>query len=392
MTGVQTCALPISTEAGHWSLDCKSGALTGLAALARGGYDAVLVDERAGHHPGEDVLVAAHRAGLGIPMFLLAEDAGPDRAARARRAGAVDALPRDVGGLRLAEAVREAVRAARPAPSPPRPATPLPVTTEEVLAAARAGRLEVAFQPQVELQTGALTGVEALVRWAGPGKEHFHPARWVRSLEETGAVLELDLWMIEEAMRRFAQLGGRVGRLSVNVSAATLSNEQFLRRIDRLLPGLSGEVELELTETAFLEDPGGAANLLHVLRALGLRIALDDFGVGHSTLARLKDLPVDTLKVDRSFVQGITEGTRPAAIVEAIALIGARADLDVVAEGIEHTEQLERLRALGVGKGQGYLFSPPRRSSQLGRWLETYEAERRARTTAASATIVQPGA
>lgn len=245
----------------------------------------------------------------------------------------------------------------------------LPRTGEEVLAAARAGDLDIAFQPQVDLRTGKPVGVEALARWA-PRERGTVDTEWlVSELERSGAVAELDLWMLEQATRKLADRALGLPSISVNMSPLTLASPGFLARVSRLLPAEPGLVELELTETALGREAFPTSNILHVLRALGFRVALDDFGLGQASLRRLRDLPVDTLKINRTFVHGMDFGLRDAAIVEAVALLGEKAGVDVVAEGIETEAQASRLVDLGLTKGQGFLYARPLLEEELVGWM-----------------------
>ncbi len=245
-----------------------------------------------------------------------------------------------------------------------------PRRPEEFRAAASSGALQLAFQPQVDLGTGATVGFEALARWNPSGQPIRPIAEVVGWLERIGAVAELDLWVLEQAIARIAQES--LPRVAVNLSPASLIRPDFLSRAAALLPVAPGRIELELTESAvlFALDPGSmVSNSLHVLRALGLRIALDDFGVGQSSLLRFRDLPIDVVKVDRAFTPGFAGDERSRAILEAVVALGRRLSVEVVAEGIETSAEAEEIRALGVARGQGFFFSKPLLDEELTQWL-----------------------
>jgi diguanylate cyclase (GGDEF)-like protein len=240
-------------------------------------------------------------------------------------------------------------------------------TPADVQEAARSGALDVAFQPQVDLTTGDLRGVEALARWRPAARSSPDMGRVVAELERTGAIIELDLWVLRRAIERLASIGPELRRIAINLSPVTLASPSFLGRISRHLPSVPGRLELELTGSAVLREAYPVSDALHVLRALGFRIALDDFGLGDSSWLRVKHLPVDTLKVDRAFTSALTG--RNAAIIEAMVTLGERAGLEVVAEGIETAQQLGRLRELGIRLGQGFYCGRPVELSDLAEWM-----------------------
>ena len=229
--------------------------------------------------------------------------------------------------------------------------------------------LEVALQPQVDLRSGLPFCTEALARWTADPGEVPNIAESIRALECNGMIFELDLWMLENALKAAEPHWDKVPRVAVNISPVTLLTPGFLDRLGVLLPYGSGCLEVELTETSLLGDIDRAAKVLHVLRALGVRVALDDFGSGYSSLLRLQELPIDTLKLDREFVQQIESDVRTQAIVESVMTLARRLELDVVVEGVETEVQARQLVSLGIVKGQGYWYGHPMSADELQIWL-----------------------
>ena len=231
----------------------------------------------------------------------------------------------------------------------------------------------VLYQPQVSLEHGQIIGSEALVRWQHPEAGLIAPNRFVPLAEETGLIVPLGEWVLRTACRQAArwEREGWPLRQSVNLSARQLSEQGLVQAVQDALQdsGLSPcLLDLELTESALVAQGEAAAERLSALRALGVRISLDDFGTGYSSLAYLRRFPLDVLKVDRSFVQGLTS-PRPSgsvqhtrqdhAVVKAIIDMAHALDLEVVAEGVETPAQHETLRQLNCDYMQGFLFSPP---------------------------------
>ncbi len=232
--------------------------------------------------------------------------------------------------------------------------------------AAERGELRLRYQPKVELATGRVVGVEALIRWEHPDLGLLHPVEFVRLAEETGLIVPLGRWVLWEACRRareWRDLSGEAAPVvCVNVSACQLREASFVAQVAMALEasGLDPDsLELEITESAVMRDAPEAWGALSDLRKLGVRLAIDDFGTGSSSLGRLRELPVDALKVDRSFVAGLGRDPGSLAIARAVTVLAHDLGLVVTAEGIETTEQASVLRALGVDLGQGFYFAPP---------------------------------
>lgn len=222
----------------------------------------------------------------------------------------------------------------------------------------------VHYQPLLECETSAIIGVEALVRWQPAGEPLVYPARFIALAEETGLIGALGDWVLETACRqvqRWRRGGNPDLRLSVNLSARQLRQPEFPDRVTRILSdtGLDPDaLELEITESMLMEHGSMVIGTLHALRSLGVRVAIDDFGTGYSSLAYLKRLPLDTLKIDRSFVADIPSHEGGAEIAAAIIALAHTLHLDVLAEGVENEAQLGFLKAHGCDYFQGFLISP----------------------------------
>jgi len=216
------------------------------------------------------------------------------------------------------------------------------------------------YQPIVSLATGEITGFEALARWRHPQRGLVLPDEFIPLAEETGLILTLGPALLREACREVAQLRDARLTISVNLSARQLGGDGLLEEIDEALAaaGLAAaRLKLEVTESAIMSNADAAIAVLLELRARGVGIQIDDFGTGYSSLSYLQKLPVDTLKIDRSFVSRIDDGGDKAEIVESIIALARSLDLEVIAEGIETEGQLGRLRMLKCDGGQGFLLS-----------------------------------
>jgi len=223
---------------------------------------------------------------------------------------------------------------------------------------------EVHYQPIVLLNTGMCVGFESLIRWQRNG-EAVSPATFIPLAEELGLIESLGTWVLREACQTFARwqrrFPGRLDYITVNVSSRQLVHQNFLSVVEKAVADARlepSQLRLEITETALMENPNGAAQLLRDLRDFGVKIYLDDFGTGYSSLSHLHRLPVDALKIDRSFVKSLLQVDRPA-IVESILALAHTLNTNVVAEGIETDVQALELERLGCTHAQGYLFSKP---------------------------------
>ena len=221
------------------------------------------------------------------------------------------------------------------------------------------------YQPKVSLATGLLTGAEALLRWNDPETGLTLPDQFIPSLEETGLIYEVGRWALGKAKTDYARwraAGLSVGRIAVNVSPEQLRDPDFLAELERTVgvgPHAATGLELEITEGVMMEDIDRNIASLRAIRAMGLTVAIDDFGTGFSSLSYLAKLPVDTLKIDRSFVIGMTQSPEGLALVSTIISLAHGLRMKVVAEGVEAEEQSRLLRLLGCDEMQGFFFSEP---------------------------------
>jgi diguanylate cyclase (GGDEF)-like protein/PAS domain S-box-containing protein len=233
---------------------------------------------------------------------------------------------------------------------------------------------EVHYQPIIDLATEHIRGVEALVRWRHPERGLMSPLTFIPLAEETGLIGQLGLWVLRtgcqdvRAWQRLQPVHETPLNLSVNLSARQLQEPRLVDQVAEVLAqtGLDpATLTLEITEGMLLHDAEGIMARLRALKDLGINLALDDFGTGYSSLSYLQRFPIDVLKIDKSFVDRITEGTEATALVRTIVALSEALKLRTVAEGIEEPEQLEHLRVLGCHGGQGYFFAKPLPADQL---------------------------
>jgi len=217
------------------------------------------------------------------------------------------------------------------------------------------------YQPIVQMATGAPYGVEALARWQHPQRGLVMPGEFIEAAEETGLIIALGAWAFDTACRQSAAWDGKV-MMSVNLSARQCTHPDLVSAFGEILQRTGADpaaVSLEITETALMEDIELSTATLSALKELGLRLALDDFGTGYSSLRALQHLPVDVVKIDRSFIEPIERDPQEAAIVAAVISLSHALGLRTVAEGIETIAQVDRLRALGCDLAQGFYFAKP---------------------------------
>jgi diguanylate cyclase (GGDEF)-like protein/PAS domain S-box-containing protein len=234
------------------------------------------------------------------------------------------------------------------------------------------------YQPIVDRSERAVA-VEALLRWEHPDLGTIGPDRFIPLCEEVGLIVPIGRWVMQRAsaqMRAWRSSGLRPLRLALNVSARQVSDPHMLANVREALALLQGApdlLELEITESILLADPGNARQTIAELKSLGVRISLDDFGTGYSALAYLKHFPVDTLKIDRAFVRDLPHDRGDAAIVAAVVALGHAMDITVVAEGVETPEQAELVRRLGCDALQGFHFSRPLPAQRLEAVLRAWD-------------------
>jgi diguanylate cyclase (GGDEF)-like protein/PAS domain S-box-containing protein len=238
------------------------------------------------------------------------------------------------------------------------------MTKSKLKRAFERNELLVHYQPKYNLETGQVIGAEALVRWELPERGIILPSDFIPIAEETNLIIEIGEWVLDRVCEDFKYWSKSVspGRVSVNLSLKQLRQPNFISRISSILRGhqLSPtSLELEITETTLMEDPARTIKLLDELYALGLHLAIDDFGTGYSSLSALQQFPINTLKIDQSFVKNIAVDSDDATIVGTIIHMGRSLNLDVVAEGVETEEQLNFLQTLNCTYVQGLLFGDP---------------------------------
>jgi len=248
----------------------------------------------------------------------------------------------------------------------------------ELRAAVQNRQFELHYQPQVVAASGRLCGVEALVRWRHPELGLVPPDKFIPIAEETGLIEAIGAWVLEEACRQLGEWR-RAGigdlQMAVNLSARQLRAADLVATVRELIArhGLGeGDLELEITESVAMAEPSAAIDRLHALRALGVRLAIDDFGTGYSSLAYLKRLPIQTLKLDRTFVRDIETDPNDAAISAASLALAKSLGLQVVAEGVENAAQRDFLASRGCDVLQGYLFGKP---APAGEWTARWSGK-----------------
>jgi EAL domain-containing protein (putative c-di-GMP-specific phosphodiesterase class I) len=241
--------------------------------------------------------------------------------------------------------------------------------------ALKQGEFLLQYQPKIDRASGAMTGAEALIRWQDPDLGLIQPAQFVPIAEESGLIVPVGRWVLREACRQvqaWLDSGLRAVPVSVNISAVEFRHEGFLDGVALILEetGLAPHyLELELTESILMHDVESSAQVLEALKAKGVQLAIDDFGTGYSSLSYLKRFPIDTLKIDQSFVRDIVTDAGDATIVDAVIGMGRNLRQRVIAEGVETRAQLEFLRARQCEVGQGFHFSHPMPAEEFARLL-----------------------
>jgi EAL domain-containing protein (putative c-di-GMP-specific phosphodiesterase class I) len=220
------------------------------------------------------------------------------------------------------------------------------------------------YQPKVDLETRRVTGVEALLRWQNPDMGLVQPSQFIPLMEETGIIVEVGAWALRQACMdrsRWADLGFKAPRIAVNVSTVQLRRNDFVRMVKNVLRTAGNEpgIDIEVTESLIMQDAADNIAKLHAVRDLGVKIAIDDFGTGYSSLGYLTKLPVQVLKIDRSFVISMLDDPSAMTLVSTIISLAHALRLEVVAEGVESEEQAKILRLVRCDQMQGYLISRP---------------------------------
>jgi EAL domain-containing protein (putative c-di-GMP-specific phosphodiesterase class I) len=241
------------------------------------------------------------------------------------------------------------------------------------------GQLSVKYQPLIRLDDGRMLGAEALLRWAHPELGLVPPAEFIPLAEETGLILGIGTYVLNEACRQLREWqvehpGRHPDYISVNLSVKQFQREgQIVEEVEKALEqaGLDGShLMLEITESVLMEDRKPIIRDLEALRALGVRIAIDDFGTGYSALSYLREFPIDTVKMDRSFVHNLGQGSADSALVRSVVELGEALNMQIIAEGIEGQGQLDSVTGLRCDIGQGFFFAPPLDAEAMRSLLE----------------------
>jgi diguanylate cyclase (GGDEF)-like protein len=249
----------------------------------------------------------------------------------------------------------------------------------DLASALPAGQLFLLYQPIVDLENAIVVGAEALLRWRHPTRGVISPELFIPIAEENGEILAIGKWVLEQACAQAAvwsEKGFHLG-LSVNVSARQLERPEFVEQVRGATRDFCldpATLTLEITETVLMREPEATGLLLKQLKALGVRIAVDDFGTGYSSLAYLRQFPVDSLKIDRTFITGLELSTEGHALTHTLIQLGKALGLQTLAEGIEHQSQVEELQREECDLGQGFLFARPLTPEVLERLLEVHRA------------------
>ena len=236
-------------------------------------------------------------------------------------------------------------------------------------------RLFVVYQPQVHLHTGAIVGMEALIRWRNEDGSFVPPDRFIPLAEASGMIVAIGDWVLRTACHELVRLqamGLADLRMSVNVSQIQFRHPEFLEKLNAALLDTRINpkcLELEITESVAMDDPQFMLESLHMVRELGISIAIDDFGTGYSSLSHLRQLPIDRLKIDRAFVTELSRDVSGGHIASMVIELGRNLKLTVIAEGIEEEAQAQKLLAMGCHEGQGYLYGKPMSAIALREWL-----------------------
>ncbi len=243
-------------------------------------------------------------------------------------------------------------------------------------------RLFVVYQPQVNLQSGAVVGMEALIRWRNEDGSFVPPDRFIPLAEASGMIVAIGDWVLRSACHELVRLqamGLANLRMSVNVSQIQFRHPEFLEKLNAALLDTRINpkcLELEITESVAMDDPQFMLESLHMVRELGISIAIDDFGTGYSSLSHLRQLPIDRLKIDRAFVSELSRDVSGGHIASMVIELGRNLKLTVIAEGIEEEAQAHKLLSMGCHEGQGYLYGKPMTPVALREWLAAHLAAR----------------
>jgi hypothetical protein len=253
---------------------------------------------------------------------------------------------------------------------------------EQLRRAIENNELSLQYQPKVDVERQRLLGFEALLRWESPDLGRVSPSEIIPVAEQCGLILPLGEWVMRQAFNEARRLkfdGKDRITIAVNVSAAQFAEGDLAATAKRLAAqtGVTPDlIELELTESVLMNDAGKALRVFHELRTMGFRLSIDDFGTGYSILQYLRRMPVNSLKIDQSFVRDISEDQSARAICTSIISLSRSLGLEVIAEGVETADQASRLRAQGCSRMQGYFIGRPMPASSITSWIGRREWER----------------
>jgi cyclic di-GMP phosphodiesterase Gmr len=236
------------------------------------------------------------------------------------------------------------------------------------------GQFALHYQPKLALDTGVVQGAEALVRWNSPERGQIMPVEFIRYAEESGLIGVLGRWVMETAAKQAARwkAAGYDLRIAINVSARQLTDTAVVRHFSEALQRANLDpclLDLELTESCLIENEAAAIELIKQFRRIGAQVHLDDFGTGYSSLSQLGRIPLDVIKLDRSFVRSIHADMKAQALVRSMVAVAQELDFQVVAEGIETEAEEAFMKGLGVDYVQGFLYGRPMPAADFERWL-----------------------
>jgi len=236
-------------------------------------------------------------------------------------------------------------------------------------------QFEAFYQPQIDSASGEIIGAEALIRWNSPELGFVSPADFIPIAEQTNLIIKIDTWMMKKTMKQlmvFQEEGIEIGKLSLNISTKQLEKKEMIVDLKNILKETGFDtkrLELEITEREMMKDPEATIVILNKIKDLGISISIDDFGTGHSSLAYIKRLPIDKLKIDKSFVEGLPHDKEDVAIIRSVISIAKNLNIDIIAEGVETLEQRDFLLNEGCTKVQGYFYFKPLRAHEYKKFL-----------------------
>jgi len=343
-------------------LNCAPQALT---LLARRRFDLVISDIAMPGMTGLEMIPHLRQIAPDTGIVMISGQRMIESAVAAMRAGALDYITKPFELSQVDEVVRRALAHARQQRELRLSDGPREEESKALRDALANEEFVVHYQPQVRIDSRRAVGAEALVRWRHPRRGLIPPSDFIPRAEETGQIVPLGEFVLHKACeqaREWQRAGHSRFTVAVNVSPCQLREESFTETVERALAAtqLSPQsLELELTETSLMQNAEAVIKTLVSLRQLGVRIAIDDFGTGYSSLGYLKQLPIDSVKLDASFVKDATTDPDDAVLVMAIITLAHNLRLKVIAEGIEREDQFAFLRLLRCDEGQGYLFGKP---------------------------------